>query len=181
MALRETVRENMSGDFETFRIGPGEAEPEERQMKGQLKARGHRYGVIVRYDTDGSQMAVRMVDAATGRFSDLKTGPDTRMGDIINTEEILSRINDTDVPGIIIVEEGETVGVLPEENLREYFNQQDFTVRTRTLGDWSLHGDPTIEAYFVNCASPGCGALNVVTEFDEGKTMCVNGHALVAP
>ncbi len=181
MSLKEPVRENMSEDFDTFRIGSEEAEPDEGQVRGQLQTVGHRYGVIVRDGADGSLMAVRMFDAATGRFSDLKTGPDTRMSDIINTEEMLSKINDTEAPGIIIVEGGEAVGVLSEKRLREYFDQQDFTVHTRVLGDLSLHGNPTVEAYSVICASPGCGALNIVTEFDEGKTMCVNGHVLIAP
>lgn len=181
MSDKESVRENMTLDFETFRVGPGDEVPDASVVRKQLQATGRRYAVFARDGEDGAHMVVSTFDTVTGRFSDLKTGPDTKLSDIVNTEEMLSKINDTEAPGVIVVEGGEAVGVLADETLRAYFDRHDFTVRTRALGDWGLHGDPTVEAYSVICASPGCGTLNIVTEFDEGRTMCSNGHVLIVP
>jgi len=182
MALKESVGDNMSMDFDTITLGPEEAEPGEAELKVRLQTAGRRYGVLVFEAADGSHMAVRMFDVTKGRFSPLKTGLNTDMNDIIETEEMLSQINDTEAPGIIIVEEGNVVGVLSEEKLREYFDKLDLTVHTRLQSDSGLHGKPTVEPYRVICAKTGCGALNILDdEFDEGRTMCVNGHILEAP
>ena len=183
MAPKESVGDNMSLDFDAIRLGPEEAELGEAELTERLQTAGHRYGVFVYETEDGSPMAVRMFDTATGRFSDLKAGLNTGMNDIFETEEMLSKINDTEAPGIIIVEEGNVVGVLSEEKLRDYFDKLDLTVHTRMQSDSGLHGKPTVEPYPpVICARKGCGALNILTEeFDEGRTMCVNGHILEAP
>lgn len=178
MTQKKSVGENMSREFLTLRIKPDATEPDQAEVKELLQSSGHRYGVFVREEADGSQMVVKMFDANTGRFSDLMTGPDTWLSDILDTEEMMLKISSTQAPGIIIVEGGEAVGVLPDETLRAYFDEQDFTVRTRTLGDWGLHGEIKVEAYRVNCARPGCGALNILRGFDPGRTMCVNGHIL---
>jgi hypothetical protein len=178
MAQKVLASGNMSREFSTFSITPDGTEPSLAEVKRQLQAVGHRYGIFVRVVADGSHMVVRLFDANTERFSDLKTGPDTKLSDILNTKGIMLTISETDAPGIVIVDEGEAVGVLPSETLRAYFDQRDFTVRTRMLGDWGIHGDIRVDAYRISCARSGCGALNIVSGFDPGRTKCVNGHVL---
>lgn len=177
MDKKELARENMSRDFSTFRIKPDGSEPSLADVKLQLPV-GQRYGVLVRDLAGGSHMVLKLFDADTDRFSDLKTGPNTRMSDILDTKEIMLTIRDTKAPGIVIVDGGEAVGILTTETLRTYFHERGFTVRTRTLGDWGLDGEIKVEAYRITCASPGCGALNIVSGYDPGRTMCVNGHVL---
>lgn len=167
----------MSIDFSTFRIKPDDTEPSLAEMKPKLPA-GQRYAVLVRDLADGSHMVLKLFDADTERFSDLKTGPKTKLDDILDTKEIMLAISNKKAPGIVIVDEGEAVGVLTTEALRAYFDQRDFTVRTRTLGDWGLNGEIEVEAYKIICTSPDCGALNIVSGYDPGRTMCVNGHVL---
>lgn len=178
MTQADLVRDYMSQDFSLFSIKPDGTEPNLDEVKLQLQSDGHQYGIFVREVEDGSHMVVKLFDADTERLSDLKTGPDTWLNDILNAKEILLNIRRTQAPGIIIVKDGEAVGVLPEATLKAYFDQRDFTVRTRLLGDWRLHGNIKVEAYKIQCATPGCGALNIVSEFEEGKTKCVNGHIL---
>jgi hypothetical protein len=179
MAKADLVSDHMSTDFSVFNIEPDGTEPGLDQVKLQLQSDGHRYGVFVREVEDGSRMAVKLFDAETSRFSDLKTGPDTWLGDLLNTKEILRKISSTKAPGIIIVKAGEIVGVLGAEILRTFFDRLGVTVHTRLLGDWNLHGKvPKVEAYKIQCARAGCGALNIVSEFAEGKTKCVSGHIL---
>jgi hypothetical protein len=168
----------MSDDFSTFSLKPDDTEPSPDEIKQQLQSNGHQYGVFVRDEAGGSRMVVKMFDVKTERFSDVKTGPDTKLSDILDTEEIMLKISNTEAPGIIIVDGGEAKGVLAEETLRAYFDQQSLSVRTRTLGDWGIHGPIKVDAYRIYCVRPGCGALNIVNGFDPGRTMCVNGHIL---
>lgn len=179
MAQADLVSDHMSTDFSIFNVEPDGTEPSLDQVRLQLQSDGHRYGVFVRKLEDGSQMAVKLLDAETDRSSDLKTGPDTWLSDLLDTKEILLTISSTKAPGIIIVNEGKVAGVLRDATLRTYFDQRGSTVHTRLLGDWILHGETTnVEAYKIQCARAGCGAWNIVSEFIEGKTKCVNGHIL---
>ena len=165
---KESVGENMSRDFSTILIKAGDTEPSRAEIKVQLPA-GQQYAVLVREFEDGSHMVLRLFNAESERFSDLKTGAETRMQDILDTKEIMLTISRTNAPGIVIADKGEPIGVLLTDSLRSYFDDRDFTVRTRTLGDWGLAGDITVEAYRITCAQPGCGALNIVSGSIQAK------------
>jgi len=177
MAKKVLVNEKMSRDFSKVSLKPDGTEPDPAEVKQRLE--GHRYAVFVSDAADGSHTVSRMFDSVSGHYSDLKTGSQMPMGDILDTKEIMLAVSKPDVPGVTVVEGGEAVGVLTRDVLMKDFTEQSFAVRTKSLGDWELNGEiGEDEAYLIMCAKPGCNTLNTVSGFDPGRTLCKNGHVL---
>jgi hypothetical protein len=179
MAKEESVKEKMSSDFLKISLTPDGSEPNLADVKQTLKSNNHRYAVFVRDTADDLHTVVKMFDSGSEHYSDLKTGSEVLMSDILNTKEIMLAVSKPEAPGVTVIENGKPVGVLSRDVLMQSFTEQTFAVRTQLQGDWELGGEiGQGEAYMIMCARPGCNTLNSVTSFDPGRTLCSNGHVL---
>jgi hypothetical protein len=177
--MTKTVNEKMSSDFSTIILKPDESEPDPVEVKKHLNAEGHRYAVFVRAAADDSHTVVRMFDSISGHYSDLKTGSEVLLHDILNSKDIMLGVSKPEVPGVTVVKGGKPTGVLSRDVLMQSFTEQSFAVRSQLQGDWELGGEiGQGEAYVIMCAKPGCNTLNTVIGFDPGRTLCINGHVL---
>jgi hypothetical protein len=161
------ARKSLAEDRMTQRLLTLQESESLDSAQARLKAENRVIGVYV---NTGGKVTGDSIVCADGKTRLLKTDRQTPLQTILDSPEVMSWINKGH-PGIVIVEDDKPVGVLEPEPLRDYL-VHEYEVHTRTAGDETLGGDPFLPLLVVTCTA--CGAVNQLTEFDEGRTKCVN-------
>ena len=150
------------------------------ELSRRLRSSGHTTGVVVGVDGEPE-----FVLGPNGPAPALTVGPTTPLQLILDDSGVLAQLN-ADAPGVVVVEQGKVLGLVPTATLLTYLLGESPT-RTQVLGDQVLGGNPIQPRIQVVCAfkavdgGPRCDTRNVLSEFDPGVTMCQRGHVLTVP
>ena len=91
--------------------------------------------------------------------------------------DIVSLLN-SGVPGLVVVRDSSVAGILTAGAVSDYLAEH-VPMRSGTLGDGQLHGDPAVRPLTLTCST--CGTRNVVRYFVAGAVTCAGAphpHAL---
>jgi CBS domain len=165
VAREPRVSERMTASFATLQQGAGVD-----QLKAELARSSNAVGVVV--DSQGRPQW--MLDSQ-GPHLLLQAAPDVPLRAVVDSPEILERLN-AGTPGIAVVEEDDRpVGVVTAETIRRYL-LEDYSVHTKQMSDHVLAGRRLVPLIVITCAT--CGWRNELTAFYEDETQCHNGHPL---
>jgi hypothetical protein len=162
MARAALAEDYMTQDFLTLQGNEEIGSAQER-----LKAENRVIGVYV---TAEGKLTNHFVIGSEGKRPLLLANRKTPLRTILDMPEIMSLINKGH-PGIMLVDNDIPVGVLTSKPLQDYL-VQGYAVYMRTAGDETLFGEPDVPRLVITCAT--CGTVNKLTEFDEGRTKCIN-------